>query len=643
MEDTPYDGQVRALVENLDVVVTLRQVDPPRYLYVSAAFERIFGWPARDLMADPWFLVEKSHPDDRESVATRMAGLSDGTVPEIEWRIIRADGAVRWIRAKRTFVTTRPGEPQQIAGFIEDITDRKAVETDLARSRDWFDAIAGTVPIGFAIRDAETLSYAYVSPAYEQIFQRTQQEFYADPATATAQIHPDDDARLAESRQASAGGEPWSYEARIIRPDGDVRWLRGHQVGTGGRASGHWIANTIEDVTEAKQVEVALRQAQCEAQRANDEKSAFLSRMSHELRTPLNAVIGFGQLLSIDQLSANQHESVDQIVKGGRHLLALINEVLDISRIESGGLWLSLEPVHLAEVVDEALAMVRHLGDARRVRVEDRCPPTCSEFVQADRQRLRQVVLNLLANAIKYNRDEGTVTLRCIRTSDSRIRLVVTDTGIGITDSAMTRLFSPFDRLGAEQTEVEGTGLGLTLTKRLVEAMGGEIGAESVAGRGSTFWVELERATAPATVEPAEAGPSDADTEVVPDARRVLYIEDNQANVLLVQRILSLRQGVTALVAMQASLGLDIARTQLPDLILLDLNLPDMPGVEALRRLRADPATADIPVVVISADATPGQVSRLRAEGAVDYLAKPFDIGQLLALVDEHTTGRHPA
>jgi CheY-like chemotaxis protein len=230
--------------------------------------------------------------------------------------------------------------------------------------------------------------------------------------------------------------------------------------------------------------------------------------------------------------------------------------------------------------------------------------------------------------------------LRSIPVSACRIRLEVSDTGIGITEEGMGRLFSPFDRLGAEHTDVEGTGLGLALTKRLVEAMGGTIGARSVPGQGSTFWVDLDvAAQEPVVHKPAERV-SPAEPWSAPDLT-VLYIEDNQANVRLVQRILSLRKGVQALVAMQGSLGLDIARTQAPNLILLDLDLPDMPGAEVLRRLRADPATASIPVVVISADATPGQISRLRAEGAVAYLAKPFDVDRLLAAVDEHA--RAPA
>jgi PAS domain S-box-containing protein len=747
------DDLVRSLVANLDVAIILREVDPPRFVYVSPAFERIFGWPVERLLADPWFLREHSHPADRETVTARMADFSVTPLPDIEWRIIRPDGEVRWIRAKRSFLDAAPGRPQQVAGFIEDITDRKTTELELERSKEWFEAIAETVPIGFAIRDADTQQFQYVSAAFEEIFGRPRSDFYADPVAGHDMAHPDaepTDIVMAEP------GTPWSYEGRIVRPDGDVRWVRGHQVVTRGRGTGSWLASTVEDVTErrvkeerlrtlveadivgvlvadrdriidandrflhilgytredleaglirpdqltppewltvnnrameelaatgscqafekeyftkhgdrvpvlvgsaildpdrnrfstivldlteVKQVEVALRRAEADALRANEAKNAFLSRMSHELRTPLNAVIGFGQLLALDDLTADQREGVEQIVKGGNHLLALINEVLDISRIESGGLRLSLEPVQLAEVVDESLALVGHLGDLRHVSIEDHCPPSCSAYVKADRQRLRQVVLNLLANAIKYNRDHGKVSVRCQRVSDQRIRLVVSDTGIGISLEGMSRLFSPFDRLGAEHTDVEGTGLGLALTQRLVEAMDGEIGAESVAGEGSTFWVELDIATADQDLDHPVLVPVPAEPVVAPPQATVLYIEDNQANVRLVQRILALREGVGAMVAMQASLGLDLARTHVPDLILLDLNLPDMSGTEALRRLRADPVTADIPVVVISADATAGQISRLRAEGAVDYLAKPFDIERLLELVDEHAIG----
>ena len=748
------DEHVRALVTTLDVAIILREVDPPRFVYVSPAFERIFGWPEEALLADPWFMRDHAHPDDRALVAATMTDPAADSLPEVEWRTVRPDGEVRWLRVKRTLLAEEPGQPRRLAGLIEDITDRKATELELRRSKEWFEAIAETVPIGFAIRDADTQQFQYVSAAFETIFGRSRDDFYADPMAGHRMAHPDSPA----NDVVMAGpGRPWAYEGRIVRPDGETRWVRGHQVETRGRGTGRWLASTVEDVTEVrakeeqlrtlidadivgvlvadldhvidangrflhmlgytredleagliradaltppewvdvsrramreldrtgscrafekeyftkdggrvpvlvgsavldrdrmtystivldlsevKEVEVALRQAEADALRANEAKNTFLSRMSHELRTPLNAVIGFGQLLALDELSPDQREGVEQIVKGGNHLLALINEVLDISRIESGGLRLSLEPVQLAEVVNESLALVGHLGDARHVTIDDRCPPGCSAYVQADRQRLRQVVLNLLANAIKYNRDHGSVSVRCEQVSDHRVRLVVTDTGIGITEPGMSRLFAPFDRLGAEHTEVEGTGLGLTLTKRLVEAMGGAIGAESVAGEGSTFWVELDVAAAESEVVPTVGGPGPDPAAAHAPTATVLYIEDNQANVRLVQRILSLREGVGAMVAMQASLGLDLARMHIPDLILLDLNLPDMPGAEALRRLRADPLTSGIPVVIVSADATAGQISRLQAEGAADYLAKPFEITRLLELVDRHALGR---
>ncbi|MFL6101144.1 MAG: PAS domain S-box protein [Actinomycetales bacterium] len=754
------DEHLRSLVAHLDVAVVLRQIDPPRYIYVSPAFERIFGWPVQSLMEDPFFLRTHAHPDDRDEVSAQMADMSHGPIPELEWRIIRPDGEVRWVRAKRALVDTELGQPAHLVGFIEDITDRKTVEHELQRNRDWFEAIAAAVPIGFSIRDQDTLGYEYVSPAYESIFGLPQQSFYDDPVVGSGMLHPDDASAAAASYESAAQGNAKSYEARVIRPDGEVRRIRGHHVATTDQKNGRWMACTVEDVTsqrvieeqlrslveanivgvalsdrervidandryleilgytredmlhdrvdwnwltppewanatqaalaevhstgacapyekeyftkdgsrvpvlvgnaivdrhpmrfssvvldltEVKRAEVALRQAEADALRANEAKNAFLGRMSHELRTPLNAVIGFGQLLALDELDADQREGVEQIIKGGNHLLALINEVLDISRIESGDLRLSLEPVQLAEVVNEALALVGHLGDARQVRIGDRCPPSCATYVRADRQRLRQVVLNLLANAIKYNKDSGTVGVHCEKVSDTRVRLVVVDTGIGINEDGMSRLFMPFDRLGAEHTEVEGTGLGLTLTKRLVEAMNGAIGAKSAVGHGSTFWVELDL-DAPATSEELSVvEPYTLEVHADRPRAKVLYIEDNQANTRLVQRILAMREGVEAMVTMQASLGLDLARTHLPDLILLDLNLPDMPGAEALRRLQADLETKQIPVVIVSADATPGLISRLKAEGAVDYLAKPFDIAQLLALVDELALGVQPA
>ncbi len=374
------------------------------------------------------------------------------------------------------------------------------------------------------------------------------------------------------------------------------------------------------------------RRAEAEADRANQAKSEFLSRMSHELRTPLNAVLGFAQLLEIDSLTVAQRDSVDHILRGGRHLLGLIDEILDISRIEAGHLALSMEPVLVDEVIRETFELIQPLAATWKVHVDVGTSEAGGRYVLADRQRLKQVLLNFLSNAAKFNRSGGTVTIEVEESLADRLRINVADTGPGIPPRLMERLFTPFDRLGAETRGVEGTGLGLALSKRLVEVMGGTIGVASVVGQGSTFWVELPRAECPVTsVAPSAIHPDNA----LPTRGVVLYIEDNLPNLRLVERLLTHRPNVKLFSAMHASLGLELAREHRPGLILLDLQLPDIPGHEVLKRLQGDPATRHIPVVVISADATPGHINRLQAAGAREFLTKPLDVQRFFKLLDD--------
>jgi PAS domain S-box-containing protein len=382
---------------------------------------------------------------------------------------------------------------------------------------------------------------------------------------------------------------------------------------------------------EQLQQQIAERwRAEAEADRANRAKSDFLSRMSHELRTPLNGIIGFAQLLELDAKSPDERESVEHILKGGRHLLALINEVLDLARIEAGKLSISLEPVSVSDVVCSALDLVRPQAAVRGVRLP--ATMTSDRYVTADRQRLQQVLLNLLSNAVKYNREHGEVAVSCEESPAGRVRLIVSDTGAGIPSEMLDRLFTPFDRLGAEQTGIDGTGLGLALSKRLVEAMGGVIQVQSGA-RGTAFTIELEASAALAgAAVPAEAA---TDHDASRAQGTVLYIEDNIANLRLLERIIRRRPAITLLSAMQGSHGLELAQAHRPHVIILDLHLPDMPGEDVLARLRDDARTRGIPVVILSADATPGQVTRLRAQGARAYLTKPLDLNELLALLDE--------
>ena len=393
----------------------------------------------------------------------------------------------------------------------------------------------------------------------------------------------------------------------------------------------------VKDRTaELAKTNEAMQLAKEDAEAANQAKSEFLSRMSHELRTPLNAILGFAQLLEMGPLSPKDQAGVTHILKAGEHLLALINEVLDIARIDAGEMNMSLEPVRLADLIQEAIDLVLPAAAHRSIDMVNGVAPDNALHVVADRQRLKQVLLNLLSNAVKYNRLGGRVSIS-YQLTDSQVDIVVSDTGMGIAADKLNRLFIPFDRLGAEQGPVEGTGIGLALSKRLVEAMHGDLAARSEIGQGSAFTVELALAEQPHL-------PDDTtEFEIVlssaaepPKSAKVLYIEDNLSNLSLIESILELRPTVELLVAMQGRLGIELARQHRPDLILLDLHLPDINGDRVLHELLGKPETAGIPIVMISADATPGQMQRLLDEGAHDYLSKPIDVKRFLCIIDEH-------
>ncbi len=395
---------------------------------------------------------------------------------------------------------------------------------------------------------------------------------------------------------------------------------------------------------ERTRTEVELRQARQEAVEANHAKSEFLSRMSHELRTPLNAILGFGQLLELRHgLTGEDGESVAHILKAGQHLLGLINEVLDIARIEAGHLSLSPEPIPVAQILPEVLDIVRPLAATRSIRLVNEVAARDERHLLADQQRFRQVLLNLLSNAIKYNREAGQVTLSCVG-QNGFLRINVSDTGPGLTVTELQKLFVPFERLGAAASQVEGTGIGLVLCKRLAEAMDGRIGVDSTPGHGSVFWIELPLVESPIVQQVRNGGfsnthltePSTADESGAVTAKFViLYIEDNVSNLRLIENILQARTDLKLLSAMQGSIGLELARQHLPDLILLDLHLPDISGEVVLRRLQAEPMTRTIPVIMLSADAMTHQITKLLEAGAKAYLTKPLNVREFLRTVEE--------
>lgn len=374
-----------------------------------------------------------------------------------------------------------------------------------------------------------------------------------------------------------------------------------------------------------------LEAAKAVAEAASNAKSEFLSRMSHELRTPLNAVLGFAQLLGLDDLSSEQEEALTEILKGGRHLLDLINEVLDLARIEAGRLSLQLQPVRIADVVTDCLGLLAPLAAQHDVslRIDPASDPVV--HIRADGQRLAQIVINLISNGVKYNRPGGDVMIGWRVAPSGEVRVAVQDTGVGIAAPLLARLFQPFERLEANPS-IEGTGLGLALSRRLVEAMGGRIGVESEPGRGSTFWVELAVDRAPPRADPENELTRLSQTGL-PGSLKVLYVEDNPSNVQLVKRLLGRLSSVALMTADNGRAGLDLATQHQPSLILLDLHLPDMSGEEVLARLRCDHRTEAIPVIAVTADATPGRRATLLAAGATEYLTKPLDVPVFLAAV----------
>jgi len=400
------------------------------------------------------------------------------------------------------------------------------------------------------------------------------------------------------------------------------------------------------DVTEPKRLDQALKEQNLElkrarsaAEKANLAKSDFLSSMSHELRSPLNAILGFAQLMNSDSPAptASQTASIDQILHAGWYLLELINEILDLAQIESGKFALSSEPTSLSEVMSECQAMIEPLGQKRGISMSfPEFDLPC--FVDADRTRLKQILINLLSNAIKYNQANGTVVVEAVRCDSipGRVRISVKDSGAGLPPEMLVQLFQPFNRLGRERSGEEGTGIGLVMSKRLVELMGGVIGVESEVGEGSVFWFELNAAAAPQltadVAEPAASHPAQALHGSL--LRTLLYVEDNPANLKLIEQLIARRSDMRLLSATDGTRGIQLARTNQPEVILMDINLPGISGIEALRILREDPETAHIPVVALSANAMPRDIEKGLQAGFFRYLTKPIKVNEFMQTLD---------
>jgi len=454
--------------------------------------------------------------------------------------------------------------------------------------------------------------------------------------TAADFTHPDD---VAQDREFSAqlinGDFPlYRRHKRYVNRSGGTVWVQTTVSLLRDESGQPWrIVGAVEDITEHLKLAEAERAREA-AEASNRAKSDFLSRMSHELRTPLNAMLGFAQLLELDQrhpLADAQRPWVAQIQQAGWHLLEMINDVLDLSRIDSGNLRLSIETLDLAELFTATAPMVEGEAHKRGIVISQDLAAE-ARIVHGDATRLKQILTNLLSNAVKYNSDGGRIHVAS-RLAGDAVEIAVTDTGLGMTPSQLSDLFQPFNRLGRERSQQEGTGIGLVISQRLAELMGGTLRARSVPGEGSSFILSL-----PAVIDP-DTVPSDLDDITTGSAeyhRRIVhYVEDNETNVEVMRGVLAQRPQVQMDVSVTGLDGLATIRARRPDVILLDMHLPDISGMELLRHLKADPSTADIPVVAVSADALSAQVDAALDAGAHRYLTKPVSVNELLAVLDE--------
>jgi PAS domain S-box-containing protein len=613
-------------------------------LICSEGIGSLFGCPDSEQGKSYKSYFNNVHPDDRKLLTDAIdACVQRGAEFNIEFRCIGPDGEERWLLERGDVVRDADGMPLNMLGVAQDITNRKLAELKIlekqARLVLYNHIIKNVADAVVTVDSAGTIGS--FNPAAENLFGYSAAEvinrninlLMPEPYRSE---HDGYLARYNAGQPAGIIGKQLELSGQ--RKDGTVFPLELVVTAMEVDKSKHFVG-MLRDIGERKQYELAIIAARDEAERANSAKSEFLSSMSHELRTPMNAILGFGQLLEIDgDLTKDQADHVDEILKAGRHLLELINEVLDLSRIEAGKINLSLEALPCAELIRECVALVKPIAQTHGIAVNDAA--TGDYSVSADRTRLKQVLLNLLSNAIKYNRPQGEVSIQ-VSAQNGFVRFAVSDTGYGIPAARQRELFQPFSRLGAEESAIEGTGIGLTICRRLLEMMGGSIGMESEEGQGSTFWIELPKIAwelphkSDGAEQLATAGAVSGD-----ECRyTVLYIEDNPANLRLVARVLGRNPFMRLITAHTPELGLEQVSARHPELILLDINLPGMDGYQVLSVLRSLDSAKKTPVIAISANATLRDIERGKAAGFDDYITKPINVSHLLEVVDRLLVG----
>lgn len=595
---------------------------------------RIFGHEPRSFAPSVEAFRAAVHPDDLELLIESERQAEKTGRHDVAHRILRPDGSIRYVHELAQMYLDEEGKPLRLTGTVQDVTERKTAEQTLRL----FKHVVDSVLDGVLVIDP-TGAIRLANPAASGIF-GYEQKAMLDNNISMLMPEPHRSEHNAYLRRYMTTGQGRIINRQIEvtgkRADGDEFPLE-VSVSEIHIEKDRFFVGLFRDITLRKQDEAALVVAREEADRANQAKSEFLSSMSHELRTPMNAILGFGQLMESEEtLSDEQQDNVKEILKAGQHLLTLINEVLDLAKIESGRVDLSLEAVGVRPVIEECLSLVAEQAKRRTIRLSQEA--VAAVAVRADRTRLKQVLLNLLSNAIKYNRDGGSVQIDTQPTGEGRLRIRVRDSGAGIAPDRLEELFQPFNRLDAENSEIEGTGIGLTITRRIVEMMGGAVDVESEVGIGSTFWIELpleflaeEDGGIPASSPRGKALAKDAD-----GGQTVLYIEDNPANLKLVAKILGHLPHIHLLTAHSSELGIELALARRPALILLDINMPGMDGYQVLAFCKAEASLKEIPIIAVTANARPSDIDRGIAAGFAGYITKPINISDFHDEIKRH-------
>ena len=630
------------LVESRDRYSDLYDFAPVGYVTVShqglileanLALADMLGVERRALVKQP--LSAYVLPDDQDIYYKSHREIFETSQRHsCQLRLLKRDAEPFWAELDSILIEADDQNDAQLRMTVNDIAERTKSEDQLRSAHQYLNSILFNLPVGVAIMVGSDFEYYMINQALADF---NGMSVKAHLGKTVAEVLPDAPGILTNLRKVRETGQAISereFSTTLPKnPDKTVHLVDWHfPIFVDEKVEA--VGAVVLDITKRKEAEHGLQKAKEEAEAANQAKSEFLSRMSHELRTPLNAILGFGQLLQItppERLVERQPGFVDQIMGAGEHLLVLIDDVLDLSRIESGSLQLFMETVDPSEVLQEAASLLHSLAEKHQVTVQIRDAVGAAPIIRADKTRLKQALLNLISNAIKYNRPDGRVMLRCNTTEDGMLRLRVSDTGPGISEHRIGDLFKPFERLGAEHGEVEGTGIGLTITKRLVELMDGQLGVESTPGAGSTFWIEFGIVSESAAVRGQGKGVRPVQRTVTvtdADSRQglALYIEDDAASVILMREALEMHFQTELLDAPNAELGLALAQSERPDVILMDINLPGMDGFKALRALQANPTTRNIPVIAVSAGAMPQDIKRGQEAGFFDYIVKPVDL-----------------